>query len=1009
MTVYYQTIVINYNIGNTGISQNVTTSDTISAYIDASLIAAGLISVNSSSNCVVTPSTGINDGDTVTISFSGSTAGSWYAQFRTFDSDSSSYRYGRIYGVVSTSGPSYSVTGNTAAEGGGAVTFTTTTANVADGTTLYWTIDGASADVTPYSGSFTINSNTGSFSTSAIADLTTEGTEYYTVNVRTGSTTGTIVASSTLTITDNSTTPSPTYSLNNVTSNEGVNATFTITTTNVPNGTVVNWFTNATTSDVSTTSGQATINSNTATFSVPIINDSLTEGTEQYTVYVYDASWVNLLASSTLTINDTSTTPASPTYSVANASTNEGASATVNVTTTNVSNGTVLYWTVNATTADVSTTSGSFTVNSNAGSFTIPAVADSTTEGTETYTISIRTGSTSGTVVATSTLTIYDTSTTPADTTPDQFTFTDQTNVALSTTITSNTITVSGINAAATISVVGGTYSINGGAYTSSSGTITNGQTVSVRHTSSASYSTATNTTLTIGGISDIFTSTTLAADTTPDQFSFVDKSNVALSSLITSDPIFISGIDAAATISIAGGTYNIDGGAYTSSSGTITNGQSVTVQHTSASTNNTSTNTTLTVGGISDTFTSTTLGTASSFYFVNKTDASLNTYYTDNTTVSGLTPNSIVTVNASGGTVDATTALPFSGIYASSKTVTVSSTGTIIVSAKVLSASTTGTTNTCTITIGANSGTFSVTTYAAGTRADQFYFTDVTNATLGATYTSNSITIAGLSGTATLYVTGGLYSLNGGAFVNTSTTVSNGNTIRVQAAASTLYNTSNSVRLDISASGGYTSDTFDIKTPEFLYSMSPYFISLYEGNSINVTVESTVITSGTLYWTIDGATTSDFNAVSGSITMSGGKGTFNIAVKTDAIVEGTETYAISIRTGSTAGTIVHSGTILVTDPPSSSYGMQLFDTEGNIVLDTNTYTVKESKYTTEVTSATTLSVPVITNSTIAQVVATSGSDTTNVIESVSLDYVNKLLTVTGSSFTATVTLLDYR
>lgn len=622
MTVYYQTIVINYNIGNTGVSQNVTTSDTISAYIDASLIAAGLISVNSSSNCVVTPSTGISDGDTVTISFSGSTAGNWYAQFRAFDSDSSSYRYGRIYGVVSTSGPSYSVTGNTAAEGGGAVTFTTTTANVADGTTLYWTIDGASADVTPYSGSFTINSNTGSFSTSAIADLTTEGTEYYTVNVRTGSTTGTIVASSTLTITDNSTTPSPTYSLNNVTSNEGVNATFTITTTNVPNGTVVNWFTNATTSDVSTTSGQATINSNTATFSIPIINDSLTEGTEQYTVYVYDASWVNLLASSTLTINDTSTTPASPTYSVANASTNEGASATVNVTTTNVSNGTVLYWTVNATTADVSTTSGSFTVNSNAGSFTIPAVADSTTEGTETYTISIRTGSTSGTVVATSTLTIYDTSTTPADTTPDQFTFTDQTNVALSTTITSNTITVSGINTAASISITGGTYSINGGAYTSTTGTVTNGQTVSVRHTSSASYSTATNTTLTIGGVSDTFTSTTLSftSDSIPDQFTFIDQTNVAINTTIVSNTITVSGINTAASISVTGGQYRIGSGSYTSTSGTVNNGDTVSVRHTSSVNYIGTVDTTLIIGGVADTFSSTTTdgtGSTSSTYIM--------------------------------------------------------------------------------------------------------------------------------------------------------------------------------------------------------------------------------------------------------------------------------------------------------------------------------------------------------------------------------------------------------
>lgn len=100
----------------------------------------------------------------------------------------------------------------------------------------------------------------------------------------------------------------------------------------------------------------------------------------------------------------------------------------------------------------------------------------------------------------------------PPDTTPDAFTFTDQTNVPVSTTITSNAITVSGINPSSPISVAGGSYSINGGAFTTAAGTVNNGDTVQVQHTSSASFSTATNTTLTIGGVSDTFTSTTQVA-----------------------------------------------------------------------------------------------------------------------------------------------------------------------------------------------------------------------------------------------------------------------------------------------------------------------------------------------------------------------------------------------------------------------------------------------------------------------------------------------------------------
>jgi NAD-dependent dihydropyrimidine dehydrogenase PreA subunit len=57
----------------------------------------------------------------------------------------------------------------------------------------------------------------------------------------------------------------------------------------------------------------------------------------------------------------------------------------------------------------------------------------------------------------------------------------DQTGVALNTVITSNAITVAGINTAASISITGGAYAINGGAYTGESGTVSNGETVTVQ------------------------------------------------------------------------------------------------------------------------------------------------------------------------------------------------------------------------------------------------------------------------------------------------------------------------------------------------------------------------------------------------------------------------------------------------------------------------------------------------------------------------------------------------
>ena len=98
-----------------------------------------------------------------------------------------------------------------------------------------------------------------------------------------------------------------------------------------------------------------------------------------------------------------------------------------------------------------------------------------------------------------------------SDTTPDAFSFTDVTGAVLSTVYTSGPITVSGIDAAAAITVTGGEYNINGGAFTSDAGNVNNGDSVRARGTSSGSYSTAVNVAVTIGGVSDTFTITTQA------------------------------------------------------------------------------------------------------------------------------------------------------------------------------------------------------------------------------------------------------------------------------------------------------------------------------------------------------------------------------------------------------------------------------------------------------------------------------------------------------------------
>ena len=216
--------------------------------------------------------------------------------------------------------------------------------------------------------------------------------------------------------------------------------------------------------------------------------------------------------------------------------------------------------------------------------------------------------------VVTTTLNVGDgnaefSSTTLPDTTPDSFSFTDVTDVAINTAQTSNTITVTGIQVDVPISVTGGEYSIGctAGSFTSTAGTIASGNTVCVRHTSSSDYVTQTTTTLDIGGVTEDFNSTT-SPDRTPDSFSFTSVSSAARSTQVTSDTITISGIAVDVNISVSNGEYSIGcSGTFTSSAATISDGSSVCVRHTTSSSYSSSVQTTLTVGTESAMFTSTT------------------------------------------------------------------------------------------------------------------------------------------------------------------------------------------------------------------------------------------------------------------------------------------------------------------------------------------------------------------------------------------------------------------
>ena len=252
--------------------------------------------------------------------------------------------------------------------------------------------------------------------------------------------------------------------------------------------------------------------------------------------------------------------------------------------------------------------------------------------------------------------------------TPNAFSYTPQTNVAPSTQIDSlPAATISGINIASPVTIVGGLYSINGGAFTSSSGSITNGQTLAVRVLSSPGAGFTTSATVNVGGVSATFSVTTARPNSTPNAFAFTPQTNVAPRAPVTSNTVLITGINTPAPISIVGGTYSINGGAFTAVAGTILNNQTVAVQLTAAlATDGTgSAAATLNVGGVLATFNVTTWDTTPNpFAFTTLVTSRVGVpscvvatsqYTTAAVVISGLTATTNASVSAVGANPGAT------------------------------------------------------------------------------------------------------------------------------------------------------------------------------------------------------------------------------------------------------------------------------------------------------------------------------------------------------------------
>ena len=218
------------------------------------------------------------------------------------------------------------------------------------------------------------------------------------------------------------------------------------------------------------------------------------------------------------------------------------------------------------------------------------------------------------------------------DTAPNTFNFIDVVDAPGGTMVDSNVQTLTGFNTPALIAMSPDTngiqVSIDGGSWVTPgpSTTISPNQTLQLRGPAPSAANGTINTTVSIGEsatgiVTDDWRITTGAAnDTVPDQFTFNDRTNQDETTIVYSNQVFLSGMTASGSISVtSSGTgttkaVSLDGGTnwqaipYT---GTINpSTQSMRLRLTTGAYGSGAANISVTVGGVSDTWTVGTLST---------------------------------------------------------------------------------------------------------------------------------------------------------------------------------------------------------------------------------------------------------------------------------------------------------------------------------------------------------------------------------------------------------------
>ena len=282
-----------------------------------------------------------------------------------------------------------------------------------DGSLIYWSISGSNVSAEDFSagaltGQATIRNDASgmamiTFSHTLRQDLSTEGLE--TLQIKLFSDPArTLQLGSTASVKVNDTSISPPPQIYTITPSllslsEGQLLTTVVKTTNVPAGTTLYWrLTGVGINDADFSAGPivglCTVGANgQCTFSHTLANDLTTEGTESLQINLYaDPAFQVLLKSASVSILDTSQAPATPTYTLTPSATtlNEGDDLITTVTTTNVPDGTILFYQIRGANLDPDdfasgTISGQLLIKAGRGTVSHKMAKDFRSEGDETY------------------------------------------------------------------------------------------------------------------------------------------------------------------------------------------------------------------------------------------------------------------------------------------------------------------------------------------------------------------------------------------------------------------------------------------------------------------------------------------------------------------------------------------------------------------------------------------------------------------------------------------------